>query len=103
MATKKNPGKAGRRIPVRTDTVSVEKDTIRRVNHTIATIESFLVKWDASDIKPRNMFPEVVKIRKFRDALLNWQRGAVRAQEGEDEESRLRRLQDFVVICNSYS
>ena len=104
MAKRRNPKKAAaKKIPVRTDTVSVENETIKRVNHTIATIERFLAKWNASDIKPRNMLPEIVKIRKFHYALSNWQSGAVRAQGRENEESRLRRLQDFVAICNSYS
>jgi len=95
--------KSAKGIPVRADTVSVEKETIRRVDRTIATIGRFLAKWDASDIKPKNMLPEIVRIRKFHDALLNWQRMAVRAQGEGDEESSLRRLHDFVVICDSYS
>ncbi len=95
--------KSAKGIPVRADAVSVEKETIRRVDRTIATIGKFLAKWDASDIKPKSMLPEIVKIRKFHDALLGWQREAVRAQGKEDEESRLRRLHDFVVMCNSYS
>jgi hypothetical protein len=98
---KKN--KSAKGIPVRADAASVEKETIRRVDRTIATIGKFLAKWDASDIKPKNMLPEIVRIRKFHDALLSWQRDAVRAQGREDEESRLRRLHDFVVMCNSYS
>lgn len=95
--------KSAKGIPVRADAASVEKETIRRVDRTIATIGKFLAKWDDSDIKPRNMLPEIVKIRKFQDALMNWQRIAVRAQGGGDEESRMRRLHDFVVICDSYS
>ncbi len=94
---------AAKRIPIKTDIVSVEAETIKRVNKTIATIEEFLARWDASSIKPDDMFPQVVKIRQFHDALLGWQKTAVRAQGRETEESRLKRLRDFVLIIRSYS
>ena len=100
MAKRKKSAKG---IPVKTDPASVEKETIERVSHTLAKIGNFLARWDASDIKPTNMLPEVVKIRRFRDALLNWQRIAMRARGEVDEESRMRRLHDFVLICDSYS
>ncbi len=92
-----------KRIPVKTDMASVEAETIKRVNKTLSSIEEFLARWDASGVKPDDMFPQVVKIRQFHDALLGWQKTAVKAQGRETEESRLKRLRDFVLIIRSYS
>ncbi len=94
---------AVRKVPVKTDMTSVETETIKRVNKTITTLEEFLARWDASNIKPDDMFPQVIKIRQFHDALLSWQKTAIKAQGKETEQSRLKRLRDFVLICRSYS
>ncbi len=104
-AAKAKPARkeTGRRIPVKTDMASVEAETVKRVNRTITTLEEFLARWDASGVKPDDMFPQVVKIRQFHDALLGWQKGAVRAQGRETDESRLKRLREFVLIIRSYS
>ena len=103
MAKGKNPKKATAGIPVKADTVSIEKETIQRIGRTLATIEDFLAKWDESDLKPDKMLPQVAKIRQFHDALVVWQKNAILSQEKGNEESRLKRLHDFVNICNSYS
>ncbi len=95
--------KTGRKVPMRTDLNSVEKDTIKRVNHTMAIIENFLAKWNASAIKPRDMLPQIDRIKRFHARLANWQKDAVKPHGKESEEARVRRLRDFVVICNTYS
>ena len=92
-----------KKIPVRTDSASVEEETIRRVNRTITSIEDFLARWDAAKTKPDDMFPSVVKMRQFQDALTGWQREAVKAKSRKDEEGRIKRLKDFVLICRMYS
>jgi hypothetical protein len=92
-----------RRIPDKRNMTSVEETTISRVDRTISTIEEFLARWDASKIKPDDMFPQVVKIKRFKDALLAWQKEAVRARGKADDESRMKRLRDFVLICRTYS
>jgi len=94
---------AKKKIPVRTDSASVEEETIRRVNRTITSIEDFLARWDAAKAKPGDMFPAVVKMRQFHDALMGWQREAVKAKGKKDEEGRIKRLKDFVLICRMYS
>ncbi len=90
-------------MPVKTDIASVEDETMKRVNHTITTIEDFLAKWDASKIKPDDMFPQILKIRQFHDALSGWQRDALKARGKEGEGGRIKRLRDFVLICRTYS
>ncbi|HSB47405.1 MAG TPA: hypothetical protein VLD37_05300 [Candidatus Bilamarchaeum sp.] len=97
------PRKNVRRIPVKTDSVSVEEQTIKRVNRTLTTIDNFLAKWDASKIKPDPMLPQIIKIRQFKEALEKWQTEAVKAKGGGDEPTRIRRLRDFVLICRMYS
>lgn len=105
MASKNTVAKAGpaKKAAAKVDVGSVEDDTIRRVARTISTIENFLAKWDASRIKPDAMFPHVTRIRQFHTELLQWQRAAVKARGREDEESQVRRLRDFVVLCRMYS
>lgn len=106
MAKKKNAIKARPtkviRIPVRTDIASIEAETIKRVGKTISTLESFLSRWDASKTKPDGMLPHVVKIRKFYQILTTWQKEVAKSKNVNDE-TRTKRLQDFVFICKNYS
>ncbi len=91
------------RVPVKTDVVSVEEETIRRVGRTMASIEEFLAKWDASAVKPDDLFPHVVRIRQFYDALSGWQKEALKDKMKKDQDAIVRRLRDFVLICRTYS
>ncbi|MFH1520974.1 MAG: hypothetical protein ABID61_04980 [Candidatus Micrarchaeota archaeon] len=106
MAKKKNAIKARptkiSKIPVRTDIASIEAETIKRVGKTLSTLEIFLSKWDASETKPDGMFPQVVKIKKFYHALTSWQK-EVAGSKNANDETRTKRLQDFVFICKNYS
>jgi hypothetical protein len=87
-------------IPRKMDVASIEAETIKRVAKTISTFENFLTKWDASKTKPSVMYQHVLKIRKFHHALTVWQKTAGKKA---DDETRTRRLQNFVFICRSYS
>lgn len=90
------------KIPVRMDSSSIEEQTIERVNRTMATIENFLSRVDAAG-RPDAMFPQIVRIRRFRDALGAWRRVALKTRKKDDDENRIRRLRDFVLICRTYS
>jgi hypothetical protein len=100
-ARMKRKKEAVKKVPVKTDIASVEEETVRRVNRTLTAIDGFLAKWDASKVKPDDMFPQIVKIKQFHDALLNWQKASLKGKR--DEEARMRRLRDFVLICKTYS
>lgn len=106
MAKKKTAIKAKPKkvtgVPKKTDVVSVEQETLKRVEKTISTLEHFLTKWDASKIKPDAMYPHVVKIRRFCHALESWQKNAA-TSKNVDDETRTQRLRDFVFICKMYS
>lgn len=106
MAKKKNAIKARPtkvlKVPVRTDIASIEAETLKRVGKTISTLENFLSKWDATKAKPDGMSPHVVKIKKFYHALTSWQKEVARSKDVNDE-TRTKRLQDFVFICKTYS
>jgi len=102
MVKKKGSRSIGK-IPVRMDSASIEEQTIERVNRTMATLENFLSRWDASRDRPNGMFPEITRIRRFRDALGAWRRVALKAKRKDDDENRIRRLRDFVLICRTYS
>ncbi|MFH0737578.1 MAG: hypothetical protein V1827_03170 [Candidatus Micrarchaeota archaeon] len=94
---------AARRIPLKTDVSSVEEETIRRVNHTLETIEDFLSRWETSKIKPDQMLPQISRIRRFHKELSAWQREAQRQKGRGGEDERVKRLEEFVLICTSYS
>src|SRR5271157_1593791 len=94
---------AGNGIPKRSDIFSVEEATIARVSRAISTIEDFLARWDATRTRPDDMFPQVVKVKQFHGALLNWQKDALKSMGKDDDEARLRRLRDFVMLCRTYS
>ena len=49
------------------------------------------------------MYPHVQKIKRFQDALTTWQKEALRARSKADDETRMKRLRDFVLICRTYS
>jgi len=104
MARKKSSsGKAAGKIPRKLDLNSVEKETLKRVERTLTILEDFLAKWNNAGTAPDDMFPQIMKIKKFRDALANWKQDAMEAKSDESYESRMRRLRDFVLICQTYS
>lgn len=84
------------------DINSVEDETMKRVAKTLQTINDFLSRWDEASA-PDDLIPQIAKIRKFRDALSDWKEQAIRTRNREPEEARMRRLQEFVLICQSYS
>lgn len=100
MAKKKNTKK--KNVPVKTDVNSVEKDTLDRVSRTLRIIGEFLARWDAS-AKPKDMIPEIERIRHFHDDLLHWQADAMKPHPKEHDEDKVERLEAFVDICLSYS
>ena len=81
---------------------SVEKETMKRVEKTLETINEFLSRWDEASA-PDDLIPQIVKIRKFYDALSNWKKEAIRTKGIEDDDSRMRRLREFVLLCQTYS
>lgn len=85
------------------DISSVEEETIKRVNKTIKSIEEFLAKWDGSKLKAEEMLPQVARIKEFHKELAKWQRDAVTNRGRGSYEARMKRLEDFVIICKSYS
>jgi hypothetical protein len=99
MARKKAARAAGR-IPVRMDSASIEEQTLERVDRTMATIENFLSRLDAGGSR---MVPQIAKIRRFHEALGAWRRAALKTRKKGDDEDRIRRLRDFVMICRTYS
>jgi hypothetical protein len=103
MARRKEPKAAKAGIPMRMDSASIEEQTVQRVNRTMATMEGFLSRWDASAKKPEAILPQVAKIRRFHEALSGWRRMSLREKGSKDETGRIRRLRDFVMICRAFS
>lgn len=91
------------KVPRKLDLNSVENETMERVERTLKNIDGFLSKWNKATTKPDDMFPQIMKIKKFHDALESWRRDAIKTKGKEKEDARMRRLQDFVLICDTYS
>jgi len=85
------------------DISTIEEETLNRVNKTMRSIEGFLARWNASKVKAGEMIPEVAKIKEFHKALTEWQRKALANRGKGSREDRMKRLEDFVLICRSYS
>jgi hypothetical protein len=90
-----------KKVPIKTDIASVEEETMKRTDKTIATIEAFLERWDTARMKPDDMFPQIAKIRQFHDALVEWQKEALKSK-GKTAEG-VKRLRNLVLICKTYS
>ncbi len=106
MPKKKGSSKkknAVKKVPKKIDIDSVEEETMKRVGRTLEILANFLANWDAAAVKPDNMYPQVMKIKKFYDVLEGWQRDALKAKGKEDYDARMRRLREFVLICQTYS
>jgi len=91
------------KVPTKVDSAALEDQTIMKVDRTLDTIGDFLSKWEAAREKPSGMIPEIVKVRRFHEALGAWKKDAVKAKGKGTEQARLRRLRDFVIICRTYS
>ena len=103
MAKKKASDNKIKGVPVKMDGSSVEKETMLRVSKTLATLERFLSRWDATARKPAALLPMATKIRRFHDALMTWQKQVARAGKQGDDATRMGRLREFVAICRMYS
>jgi len=113
MGAKKNDRTDNRRnndvffkVPVKKDISSIETETIARAERTISTIDNYLAKVGAAGRRGmlgKDLFPQIVRIRHFRDMLDSWRREALSMRERDDERTRASRLQEFVLICNSFS
>ena len=85
------------------DISNVEEETIKRVNKTMKSIEEFLAKWEGSKLKAGEMLPQVERIKEFHKELGRWQKDAVTNRGRGSYEARMKRLEDFIIICRSYS
>ncbi|MEW6748583.1 MAG: hypothetical protein AB1295_02670 [Candidatus Micrarchaeota archaeon] len=85
------------------DISSVEEETLKRVDKTMKALEDFLSRWKASKIASGGVLPEVEKIKEFHRALSEWQRKALTGRGRGSDEERMERLEEFVLICRSYS
>lgn len=94
------------KVPVKKDISSIETETIARAERTISTIDNYLAKVGAAGrrgVLGKDLFPQIVRIRHFRDMLDSWRKEALSMRDRDDERTRASRLQEFVLICNSFS
>jgi len=110
MARKRNAGREtkakigiARKIPMKTDFKSLENEALKRVDHTLLVMTAFLARWGSLRDKPSGVIPQIARIRKFQSELSSWRKETVRMFGMDDNDARIRRMQQFVDICRSYS
>lgn len=91
---------AGQKVS-ESDIKQMEKLTVQRVNNTLKVIENALETWDASQSKPQDLFPRVVKLKEFHNALTEWNRKMQQTREA-DVDTKVGVLREFVDICYRY-
>jgi Asp-tRNA(Asn)/Glu-tRNA(Gln) amidotransferase A subunit family amidase len=98
---KNAPKKALRISELSEDNIDIiQRETIRRVNKTVTALEAALATWDASEEKPEDMEERFANYRRFHDALEDWERKTLKAQNKKEKfEVKVRRLREFVDIC----
>ncbi len=82
----------------------IEKETMKKVNRTITTLEAAIATWETAKEKPEDLKDRFTNYKRLHDALMKWERDVLKAMEREDKfDVRVRRLQEFVDICYAYA
>ncbi|MBI5046251.1 hypothetical protein HZC07_00780 [Candidatus Micrarchaeota archaeon] len=82
----------------------VEKETLKRVNKTISTLENAIESWNALKQKPKTLEQKFIKHKQFYEQLAKWETKTLKDMRKKDDfDSRIHGLQDFVNICYAYS
>lgn len=82
----------------------IEKETIAEVSRAITVLESVLAQWDALDKKPKELRDEFVNYKRFHEELTEWETQILRSAGEEMKlDERIKRLSEFVRICNAHA
>lgn len=93
----------GIRILVNKQNIAVvEIDAFNKINRTIDSIEAALTEWNSLKQKPSFLRSKMLKYSGMKTALETWINDFVKRDVDESYKDRLKRLQDFVDICEIY-
>jgi len=81
----------------------VEDEALERVNRAIILIEDALARWDNASEKPAGLDGQAKRYRRLLDDFNGWARKMLIAKNsGDDFNTRLERLREFIAICRDY-
>lgn len=82
----------------------MEKQALDKANKAISAIENAIAVWEASQDKPEDLKPRMIRLKYFYDALSNWEKKLLRSMGRKDQVGeRVERLKEFTEICLTYS
>ncbi len=83
---------------------AVGKETMERAARTLSALRVAIASWNTSPDKPEELRPKFQKYRLLHDALLGWQRKALKVvgRKGAFDE-KVETLWEFVDICQTYA
>lgn len=80
-----------------------ESRAIEKVSHTLSTIENAIAVWDAAKNKPVHLRARVDRLRQIHEALVRWERKALKAKaEQPSLEQRMCLMHEFSEMCSSF-
>jgi hypothetical protein len=86
------------------DIDDMEKQALDKANKAISAIENAIAVWEASQDKPEDLKPRMIRLKYFYDALSNWEKKLLKSMGRQDQVGeRVERLKEFTEICLTYS
>jgi hypothetical protein len=82
----------------------MERQALEKANKAISAIENAIAVWEASQEKPDDLKPRMIRLKYFYDALSNWEKKLLKSMGRKDQVGeRVERLKEFTDICLTYS
>jgi len=82
--------------------IALEQETEQKVSQTMSAIESAVESWKAAGKKPENLRLTIVKLQRFYDELVKWEKKSLERRKEKDLDARITRLREFTEICARY-
>jgi hypothetical protein len=82
--------------------IALEEETEHKVSQTMSAIESAVETWRAAGKKPPTLRPKIVRLQRFYDELVKWEKKSLLKKKENNLNSRIKRLREFVEICSKY-
>jgi hypothetical protein len=82
--------------------IALEEETEHKVSQTMSAIESAVAAWEAAGKKPPSLRTKILRLQRFYDALIKWEKKSLLKKKEKNLDVRIKRLKEFVEICARY-
>ena len=82
--------------------IDLEEETEHKVSQTMSVIELAVEAWKAAGKKPPSIRTKIVRLQRFYDELVKWEKKSLMKKKESTLTSRIKRLSEFVDICARY-